>query len=252
ARRPRCRRAPRHAVLARPRAVARGRSRRVDGAGGGAGRCPAGDVGVRWRVASAGRGRARRARPAPRPRGAVRAGAGGSCGAARRGAHRGGRAPGGRRRLARVYGPDLMRFLFRWQHVEAGTQLHGRPGLLEIIGQLQGVELPARRGPAPTRALPLALVLREDLGWLLAPTRPGGTGVMPASAQAVLDFLERRGACFVGDIARGTGLLPGQAEEALWRLVARGLVPGGGVAVPPTLPAGAERRRGGGRAAVGA
>src|SRR5207249_989253 len=132
------------------------------------------------------------------------------------------------REIEPVSTADLMRFLFRWQHVEAGTQLHGRPGLLEIIGQLQGVELaarawethvlparvarydpadlehlclagavvwgrlragapdddvaPARRGPAPTRALPLALVLREDLGWLLAPTRPGGTGVMGAGA----------------------------------------------------------------------
>ena len=203
-----------------------------------------------------------------------------------------------RREIEPVSTADLMRFLFRWQHVEAGTQLHGRPGLLEIIGQLQGVELaarawethvlparvarydpadlehlclagavvwgrlragapdddvaPARRGPAPTRALPLALVLREDLGWLLAPTRPGGTGVMPASAQAVLDFLERRGACFVGDIARGTGLLPGQAEEALWRLVARGLVTGDGMAALRTLLEGPERRRRRRLAAVGA
>jgi len=38
---------------------------------------------------------------------------------------------------------DLMRFLFRWQHLQPGTQLHGRDGVGQIIGQLQGLELPA-------------------------------------------------------------------------------------------------------------
>jgi ATP-dependent helicase Lhr and Lhr-like helicase len=37
-----------------------------------------------------------------------------------------------------------MRFLFRWQHLHTGTQLHGRAGILEVITQLQGFELPAR------------------------------------------------------------------------------------------------------------
>ncbi|MER3456014.1 MAG: DEAD/DEAH box helicase [candidate division GAL15 bacterium] len=38
---------------------------------------------------------------------------------------------------------DFVRFLLRWQHVHPGTQLHGRAGLLEILRQLQGFELPA-------------------------------------------------------------------------------------------------------------
>ena len=33
---------------------------------------------------------------------------------------------------------DLLRFLARWQHVAAGTRLHGARGLAEVIGQLQG------------------------------------------------------------------------------------------------------------------
>src|SRR6185295_11899827 len=49
-----------------------------------------------------------------------------------------------RRAIEPVEAADYLRFLFRWQHVHAGTQLHGRDGLLEVIGQLQGVELPAR------------------------------------------------------------------------------------------------------------
>src|SRR5207237_1149862 len=184
-----------------------------------------------------------------------------------------------RREIEPVSAADLMRFLFRWQHVQPGTQLHGRDGLLEVIGQLQGLELPARawetqvlpariarydpadldglclsgavawgrlatdpppeenevprRPKVPTRAAPLAFVLREDLAWLLAPSH--GVGDLPSAARAVLAHLERPGASCLADIARATGLLPAAAEEALWTLVARGLVTGDGTAGLRTL-----------------
>ncbi|MDR7562250.1 MAG: DEAD/DEAH box helicase [Armatimonadota bacterium] len=48
-----------------------------------------------------------------------------------------------RREIEPVSAADFVRFLFRWQHVYPGTQLHGRDGLLQVIGQLQGLELPA-------------------------------------------------------------------------------------------------------------
>jgi ATP-dependent Lhr-like helicase len=48
-----------------------------------------------------------------------------------------------RREIEAVSTADFMRFLVRWQHVQSGTQLHGRDGLSQIIGQLQGLELPA-------------------------------------------------------------------------------------------------------------
>jgi ATP-dependent Lhr-like helicase len=38
---------------------------------------------------------------------------------------------------------DLVRFLLRWQHVAPGTQLQGRAGLLAVVDQLQGFEVPA-------------------------------------------------------------------------------------------------------------
>ncbi|HWP65036.1 MAG TPA: DEAD/DEAH box helicase, partial [Candidatus Limnocylindria bacterium] len=179
-----------------------------------------------------------------------------------------------RREIEPVPAADLMRFLFRWQHVQRGTQLHGRPGLLEVIGQLEGLELPARaweahvlpariasydpddldhlclagavawgrlrtdppedaapdprRPRVPNRAAPLAFVLREDLPWLLAPAHD--TGELTGDARQVLAHLERRGASFAGDIARACGLLPAAVEEALWTLVAHGLVTGDGVA----------------------
>ncbi len=39
---------------------------------------------------------------------------------------------------------ELVRFLLRWQHVQPGTQLHGPEGLLRVVEQLEGLELPAQ------------------------------------------------------------------------------------------------------------
>src|SRR4029077_16285957 len=64
-----------------------------------------------------------------------------------------------RREIEPVAAADFMRFLFRWQHVQPGTHLHGRQGVLEIVSQLQGVELPARAWEA--HVLP-ARVARYD------------------------------------------------------------------------------------------
>src|SRR5207245_1128551 len=60
-----------------------------------------------------------------------------------------------------------------------------------------------------------------------------------------LAHLERHGASFMADIARATRLLPAAAEEALWTLVARGLVTGDGAAGLRTLlkPDSARRPR---------
>jgi ATP-dependent Lhr-like helicase len=81
---------------------------------------------------------------------------------------------------------------------------------------------------SPGRAAPLAFVLREDLPWLLASPVPPTD--LPASAQAVYDALAGGGAAFTVDLARATGLLPATVEDALWTLVARGLVTGDGIA----------------------
>ena len=199
-----------------------------------------------------------------------------------------------RREIEPVSAADLMRFLFRWQHVQEGTRLSGRDGLVEIIGQLEGLELPARaweadvlaarmrrydpedldglclsgavvwgrlradavaeeasegaprRGSgrqAPTRVAPLGFVLRRDVDWLLAPGASDRAS-LSGDAREVLEHLERRGASFLEDMARGTGLLPAAVEDALWALVARGLVTGDGVAgLRMLLRAGRPERR---------
>src|SRR5205823_14656870 len=42
-----------------------------------------------------------------------------------------------RREIEPATTQDFLRFLFRWQHVPPGAQLHGAVGLAEIVGQLQ-------------------------------------------------------------------------------------------------------------------
>jgi ATP-dependent Lhr-like helicase len=38
---------------------------------------------------------------------------------------------------------ELIRFLLRWQHVQPGARLHGPEGVLKVVEQLEGLELPA-------------------------------------------------------------------------------------------------------------
>lgn len=48
-----------------------------------------------------------------------------------------------RREIEPVTALDFQYFLHSWQHVSAGTQLHGADGTLQVIRQLQGYEIPA-------------------------------------------------------------------------------------------------------------
>jgi ATP-dependent Lhr-like helicase len=147
-------------------------------------------------------------------------------------------------------------FLARWQHVAPGTQLHGADGVLEIVRQLQGYEVPASAWetqvlPArvaaykpgllddlclsgevmwgrvsdlvdpetvrASRVARLALFLRDDAGWIRTPLRARATG-------AIVDVLETERALFFADIVRLTGMTPSEVEDALWWLAAAGTV----------------------------
>lgn len=48
-----------------------------------------------------------------------------------------------RQQIAPVSAAQFMRWLTHWQHVAPGTQLSGERGLLEVLRQLQGFEIPA-------------------------------------------------------------------------------------------------------------
>ncbi len=183
-----------------------------------------------------------------------------------------------------VTAAEFIKFLHRWQHVADQTLLRGREGLLSIIGQLQGIELPAPAweqfvfssrvqdyDPADleslclaglvawgrirsdfedsnelpleprkrkkvkrtlSRVAPIAFLIRDNLDYFLEPvTRPWEEfGALSSAARSVAQYLEQRGASFLNDITRGTGLLKTQAEAGLWELVAHGLVTGDGIA----------------------
>jgi ATP-dependent Lhr-like helicase len=176
-----------------------------------------------------------------------------------------------RRAIEPASAAQYLHFLSTWQHVARKCRLFGREGLLEVIGQLQGFEaaagawereiFPARvsgydpswldelclngevvwgrlapraEGGAPTRAAPIGLVRRRDLGWLLAaerqtpssPKTPAPPQEPPLSPKAaeVLAFLREAGASFVEDIAAATRSLRAEVEDALWILVAAGRV----------------------------
>ncbi len=208
-----------------------------------------------------------------------------------------------RKEIEPVSAADFMRFLLAWQHVTARSQLHGRDGVLEVVRQLQGLELPApaweqhvlsarikdydpadledlclagvitwgrlrlnddppqtqdagkrikrrRRLLVPTRTAPIAFLLRDELEIFLEGAVPAweeATGLSPM-AREVGQYLAQRGASFLADIARGTGLLKVKAEEALWQLVAHGFATGDGIAglrillTPETKRKGRRRR----------
>lgn len=74
----------------------------------------------------------------------------------------------------------------------------------------------------PTRIAPIALFLREDFDWL-APAAPRPPKLSYA-AQEALEVLAQRGASFFSDLVRATRRLPSEIEEALWELLAAGLV----------------------------
>jgi ATP-dependent Lhr-like helicase len=190
-----------------------------------------------------------------------------------------------RREIEPVTAADFLRFLFGWQNVRPGRQLHGQPGLARVIAQLQGYEaaagaweraiLPARlvgydsawldalclsggvawgrlgarsSGGTPSRAAPIALVRRPDLPWLLSPeTESFDESALSAPARDVLGHLTSRGASFLDEIIAGTRRLRTEAEDALGELVSAGRVTGDGFSGLRALIS-ATQTRGGARA----
>jgi ATP-dependent Lhr-like helicase len=87
-------------------------------------------------------------------------------------------------------------------------------------------DLAPSRGLTPSRATPVTLTIRDDLGWLLRAARGEYCPAEPRPGRTadVLEALRAGGALFPPDLARLTGRLPAEVEEALWDGVARGLV----------------------------
>jgi ATP-dependent Lhr-like helicase len=100
-----------------------------------------------------------------------------------------------------------------------------------LAGELAWGRLSPRRststtGGSTSRATPITLAFRRDLGWMLEAVRGGDDPAPPGSpaAMATLETLVRRGALFLDDIETGAGLSRDDVEAALWELVGRGQV----------------------------
>jgi ATP-dependent Lhr-like helicase len=109
------------------------------------------------------------------------------------------------------------------------------------------MEAGEERRVRPTRIAPITFFLRESLPWLTpqANAQRGEAGLSPA-AQDVIHVLRRRGASFFADLSRGAGRLASEVEDALWELVAAGLVTADGFENLRAL-LDPKRRRGEGR-----
>ena len=189
-----------------------------------------------------------------------------------------------RREIEPVSAADLMRFLFTWQHVKPGLQLHGRDGLAKIIEQLEGFEvaatgwereiLPARvaryepawldelclsgevawgrlerhesarhAGRRLSGTVPITLLRRQNLAWLLEPRDGTDEDALSAPARDVLAQLRASGASFTDELAGHVRRLRIEVEEALCELVSAGLVTGDGFAGLRSLLHSEKRRR---------
>jgi ATP-dependent helicase Lhr and Lhr-like helicase len=103
------------------------------------------------------------------------------------------------------------------------------------------------KNAGPVRTTPIALVDRRTLDrWLgLAREENGSLPLsLSSEAQSVLEFLEKRGASFFGELQEGTRLLRTQVEEALAELVAWGHVHSDGFTGIRALLVPPDRRRG--------
>jgi ATP-dependent Lhr-like helicase len=98
----------------------------------------------------------------------------------------------------------------------------------------------------PTRVAPLTIFLRQEAHWLLATPQPAPKDSLSHPARETLAVLESRGASFFADLTRATGRLASEVEDALWELVAAGLVTADGFENLRAL-LDPKRRRGEGR-----
>ena len=95
----------------------------------------------------------------------------------------------------------------------------------------------------PSRAMPMALMVREDLALWIDAVRRGARPAVPAvgCAAEVHEALAQSGALFRSDLPGLLGRLPGEVDDALLDLVARGLVTADGFGALRTLLSPAER-----------
>jgi ATP-dependent Lhr-like helicase len=145
-----------------------------------------------------------------------------------------------------------------WERDLLASRVAGyQPGWLDELclsgevtwGRLGLHESARHAGRRLSATVPLALLLRRDLAWLLDPRpEPGAPTITPSGTPSgpaldVLTHLGRAGASFVEDIAASVRRLRIEVEEGLCELVTAGLVTGDGFAGLRSLLHSEKRRR---------
>ncbi len=100
------------------------------------------------------------------------------------------------------------------------------------------------RRAGPSKATPVTLAFRADVGWLLQSRRPGDAEPeVPAvgATAEVVAALRAKGARFLSELVADTGRLATDVEQALWDGVARGLLTADGFAAIRALVEGPRR-----------
>ncbi len=164
-----------------------------------------------------------------------------------------------RSEIAPVSAAELLRFLAAWQHVDEAHRLEGPRGVVEVVRQLAGFEIPAaaweahvlparvrsyRRewldqatlsgevawgrlwggGASAIRTTPICLVPRDQLDEWTALAGPPPHDRLSTAAATLHDAIAARGALFPQELARTARLLPSHVELGVGELIGLGRI----------------------------
>jgi ATP-dependent Lhr-like helicase len=139
-----------------------------------------------------------------------------------------------RREIEPVTSAEFVRFLFRWQHLAPGTQLHGIDGVLQVLAQLQGYEISAaawERDVLPRRVACYSpelldrLCLSGDVMWGRLSPHPAFTVIEPVPEPA--DAAPGAGRARRVRPTRVAPVTIFRREDASWLIEAAGPAPDG-------------------------
>ena len=167
-----------------------------------------------------------------------------------------------RKQIEAVELPAFAEFLQRWQHVDPRDRLSGAPGVASVMRQLYGLARPATgwerdylrsRIPDYDPMWLSQLATSGEMVWLAEvsassspegppllsrvrffergsgslwapPDDSAGTARLSPESSKVLEFIQREGASFIGDVEVGTGLTTGEVRRGLRELASLGLL----------------------------
>ncbi len=155
----------------------------------------------------------------------------------------------------------LIRYLFRWHHLDGASPRQGSEALALVLAQLEGYETaaaawelavlpsrltgydpawldnlcftgktvwlrlsPATTGAVPVKSSPLTLISRSRLALWQSLGTPSAADALSSRARHLAEILAERGALFLDELQERSGMLKTQLEPVLGELVSQGYV----------------------------